>query len=132
MESRPYHLLALLLFVAGATQHASSETPRITRTHLQQHDLPQPGRELVQVRVDFAPGAAFGAHRHPGEEIVYVIEGALEYEVAGRPPVTLTAGEVMFIPAGTVHAARNVGHGNGAELATYLVDKGVPLVEQVE
>jgi quercetin dioxygenase-like cupin family protein len=33
------------------------------------------------VRVDFAPGAAFGKHRHPGEEIVYVIEGSLEYQV---------------------------------------------------
>src|ERR671917_129908 len=70
----------------------------------------------------------FGAVRGAGEEIVYVLEGSLEYQVEGRPPVTLKAGEVLFIPAGTIHAAKNVGSGNGAELATYVVEKGKPLV----
>ena len=91
-----------------------------------------PGREVVQVRVDFDPGVAFGKHSHPGEEIVYVIEGSLEYEVEGKPPVTLKAGDVLFIPAGTIHAAKNVGSGNGAELATYVVEKGKPLVVMAE
>ncbi len=45
--------------------------------------------------------------------------------------MTLRAGDVLFIPAGTVHAARNVGRGNGAELATYIVEKGKPLVQLV-
>ena len=42
--------------------------------------------------------------------------------------MTLKAGEVLFIPAGTIHAAKNVGSGNAAELATYIVEKGKPLV----
>jgi quercetin dioxygenase-like cupin family protein len=63
--------------------------------------------------------------------LIYVLEGALEYEVEGRPPVTLRAGDVLFIPARAVHAARNVGTGNGAELATYVVEKGKPLVTPV-
>ena len=46
--------------------------------------------------------------------------------------MTLRAGEVLFIPAGTIHAARNVGTGNGAELATYIVAKGEPLVVLVK
>jgi quercetin dioxygenase-like cupin family protein len=46
----------------------------------------------------------------------------------GRPPVTLKAGEVLFIPAGTIHEVRNVGGGNAAELATYIVEKGKPLL----
>ena len=71
---------------------------------------------------------AFPRHSHPGEEIIYVIEGLLEYQVDGKPPVTLKAGEVFFIPAGTIHAAKNVGSGNAAELATYIVEKGKPLV----
>ena len=50
-------------------------------------------------------------------------------EVEGKPPVTLKAGDVLFIPAGTIHAAKNVGSGNAAELATYVVEKGKPLVE---
>ena len=117
------------MVVAGAWTLSAAQG--ITRTDLQRHDLSAPGREVIQVRVDFAPGAAFGRHRHPGEEIAYVIEGSLEYEVEGRPTVTLRAGDVLFIPGGTIHAARNVGSDNGAELATYVVDKGKPLVEMV-
>ena len=30
--------------------------------------------------------------------------------------------------AGVVHSAKNVGSGNGAELATYIVEKGKPLL----
>ena len=44
----------------------------------------------------------------------------------------LEAGDVLFIPAGAVHAVRNVGSGNGAELATYIVEKGKPLINNKE
>ncbi|MEO8210675.1 MAG: cupin domain-containing protein [bacterium] len=109
-----------------------SQQPGIKRTDLQQHNLSIPGREVIQVRVDIAPGYASSKHTHPGEEIVYVIEGTLEYEVEDKPPVTLKAGDVLFIPAGAIHLARNVGKDNGAELATYIVEKGKPLVEIVK
>src|SRR5438067_13608138 len=124
-------IMAVAVLIVGgglALQLVRAQQPGIKRTDLQRHDLSVPGREVVQVRVDFAPGMAFGKHSHPGEEIVYVLEGSLEYQVEGKPPVTLKAGEVLFIPAGTVHAAKNVGSGNGAELATYVVEKGKPLV----
>ena len=125
--------LAVLLVGGGLALHvARAQQQGIKRTDLQRHDLSVPGREVVQVRVDIAPGVAFGRHSHPGEEIVYVLEGSLEYEVEGKPPVTLKAGEVLFIPAGTIHAAKNVGSGNGAELATYVVEKGKPLVVMVK
>jgi quercetin dioxygenase-like cupin family protein len=42
--------------------------------------------------------------------------------------VTLKAGEVLFIPHGTIHSAKNAGTGNAAELATYIVEKGKPLL----
>jgi len=128
-------IMTLAVLIAGSglvLQVARAQQPGIKRTDLQQHDLSVPGREAVQVRVDFDPGAAFGKHRHPGEEIIYVIEGSLEYEVEGKPPMTLKAGEVLFIPAGTIHAAKNVGSGNAAEIATYVVEKGKPLVELVK
>ena len=70
------------------------------------------------MRVEFDPGVVSPRHTHPGEEIIYVLEGSLQYEVEGKPPVTLKAGDVLFIPAGTIHAAKNVGSGKGAELAT--------------
>jgi quercetin dioxygenase-like cupin family protein len=67
-------------------------------------------------------------HSHPGEELVYVTEGALEYRLDGRPPLIVKAGEVLFIPHGTPHAVKNVGAVTAAELATYIVEKGKPLL----
>ena len=84
------------------------------------------------MRVDIAPGVVSPKHFQPGEEIVYVIEGLQEYQVEGKPPVTLKAGEVLFIPAGTIHAVKNVGSANAAELATYIVEKEKPLVALTE
>jgi quercetin dioxygenase-like cupin family protein len=99
----------------------------IKRTHLMKEDLSVPGREVVQVRVDIPAGVTAARHNHPGEELVYVIEGALEYRLDGRPPVIVKAGEVLFIPHGTHHEVKNVGTTNAAELATYFVEKGKPL-----
>jgi quercetin dioxygenase-like cupin family protein len=111
---------------------ARAQLPGTKRTDLQRHDLSAPGRELIQARVELDPGVASSRHWHPGEEIIYVLEGTLEYQVEGKPPVTVKAGDVLFIPAGTIHAAKNVGSGNGAELATYVVEKGKPLLVVVK
>lgn len=67
-------------------------------------------------------------HSHPGEEIAYVIEGTLEYKLDGREPITLSAGQSLFIPTGVAHSAENVGAGKASELATYIVRKGQALV----
>jgi quercetin dioxygenase-like cupin family protein len=124
--------VALIVGSGLALQVAQAQQPGIRRSELQRHDLSVAGREMVQVRVDFDPGAAFGRHHHPGEEIVNVLEGSLEYQVEGKAPVTLKAGDVLFIPARTIHAAKNVGRSSGSELATYIVEKGKPLVVLVE
>ncbi|RUM18838.1 cupin domain-containing protein [Rhizobium vallis] len=116
--------LALALGTAAA---AHAEQP-LQRTDLVENDIDVPGHEAVQVRVDFAPGVLAPNHSHPGEEIAFVIEGTLEYQLEGREPVTLHAGQSLFIPSGTVHSAKNVGSGKASELATYIVRKGEPLV----
>jgi quercetin dioxygenase-like cupin family protein len=121
----------LLVGSAVSTGSAPRQQAGISRTDLQRHDLNIAGREAIQVRVDFAPGAAFPRHRHPGEELVYVLKGTLEYRIDGQPPVTLRAGQALFVPAGVIHAARNVGDDQGVELATYIVEAGKPLVETV-
>jgi quercetin dioxygenase-like cupin family protein len=127
-------IMAITVLVAASglgLRVAQPQQQDIRRIDLQRHDLEVPGREVIQVRVEFDPGASFGEHWHPGEEIVYVLEGSLEYQVDGKPPTTLDAGDVLFIPARTIHAARNVGTTIGAELATYVVEKGKPLVVMV-
>jgi quercetin dioxygenase-like cupin family protein len=120
--------IALSIVALGLAFHVVHAQQGFNRFDLQRHDLSVPGREVIQVRVEIDQGVASPRHTHPGEEIIYVLEGTLEYEVEGRPIVTLKPGDVLFIPAGTVHAAKAVGSGKGVELATYVVEKEKPLL----
>jgi quercetin dioxygenase-like cupin family protein len=119
---------ALLIFASALAPYAAQAQQGITRADVVRHDLGVPGREVIQVRVDFAPGVAFPRHSHPGVEVAYVLEGTLEYQIDGNPPVTLKAGDALFIPAGATHTAKNPGTGKASELATYIVEKGRPLL----
>ena len=124
-------ILGIGMLVAGsglAPDVAQAQQTGSKRTDLQRHDLSAPGREVIQVRVDFDPRYVSPRHTHPGEEIIYVLEGTLEYEIEGQPRAMVRPGDVLFVPAGAIHSARNLGSGNGAELATYIVEKGKPLI----
>ncbi|MGG7578541.1 cupin domain-containing protein [Rhizobium sp. YTUHZ045] len=117
----------VLALALGGAAAAHAEQP-IERTDLIKNDIDVPGHEVVQVRVDIAPGVLAPNHSHPGEEVAFVLEGTLEYKLEGREPVTLRAGQSLFIPSGVVHSARNVGSGRASELATYIVRKDEALV----
>ena len=95
-------MVAVLIAGSGVALHVThAQQPGIKRTDALRHDLGVPGREVIQVRVDFDPGVAFGKHSHPGAEVAYVLEGTLEYQLEGEPPVTLKVGEAL------VHPGRN-------------------------
>jgi quercetin dioxygenase-like cupin family protein len=110
------------------------QAPGITRIDLQRHDLSVAGREVIQNRVEISPEAPLFRHKHPGEEVIYVLEGALQYQIESDPPTTLNvkAGDVLIVPPETVHAVTNVGSGMAAELATYIVEKGKPFLVVVD
>src|SRR5262245_27866116 len=96
--------MAALIATTGVAGHAGQAQPvGSRRIDLQRHDLSIAGREVVQTIVELAPGTAAPRHTHPGEEIIYVLEGTWEYTVEGKSPVTLRAGDVLFIPAETIH-----------------------------
>lgn len=126
--------LASLLAIASATapQAHGQALQGTHRQELSRHNISIPGYEEIQLRVDIDPGKTAPNHRHPGEEIIYVIEGTLEYRLQGKPPMTLKAGDVLFVPTGVVHSATNIGQSNAAELGTYIVPIGKPLVEVVK
>ena len=125
--------IAALIATTGLALHlAQAQQVGARRTDLQRHDLSVAGREVLQTIVELAPGTTAPRHAHPGEEIIYVLEGTWEYTVDGKPPVILKAGDVLFIPAGAIHSARNLGPGRALELATYLVEKGKPLITVME
>ncbi len=117
----------------GAHDHSAAALPApkfdakgIARTETVRSDF-DGKREAIQVRVDFAAGSSFPAHSHPGAEIAYVLSGVIEYEMNGKT-FRLKAGESLFIPPGAVHSAKNVASGVTSELATYIVEKGKPIV----
>ena len=130
--SRTLIAAALIAGAGLSLTAAQAQLQQIQRTDLVQNDISVAGREVLQVRVDFEPGAVSINHTHPGEEVAYVLEGVLEYQLEGRQPVTLKAGESLFIPAGVAHLAKNVGNGKASELATYIVKKAAPLVVPVK
>lgn len=121
----------LSLFRTTAVAQDRPADGETKRTDLQRHDLSISGWEMIQVRVDFGLDAIAPAHKHPGEEIIYVLKGMLEYHIEGRPSITLKSGDVLFIPSGTPHSAKNVGKTIASELATYVVEKGKPLLEKM-
>ncbi len=130
--SRTLIAAALIAGAGLSLTAAQAQQQQIQRTDLVQNDISVAEREVLQVRVDFEPGAVSINHTHPGEEVAYVLEGVLEYQLEGRQPVTLKAGESLFIPAGVAHLAKNVGNGKASELATYIVKKAAPLVVPVK
>ncbi len=124
-------IIAVSMLTVGSAlvlQLASAQQPGLKRTELQRHDLSVPGREVIQVRVEIDAGAALPMHSHHGEEIVYVLEGTWEFQVEGKDAQTLEVGDVAFVPTGVKHGAKNVGSDTGSVLATYVVEKGKPLV----
>ena len=124
-------VVATLIVTSGSALYVEcAQQPGTKQTDLQRHDLSAAGREVVQVRLDIDPGYVAPKHTHPGDVIIYVIEGALEYQIDGKP-ITVKPGGVLFIPAGTIHSVKNVGSGNGAELAAYIVEKGKPFMTPV-
>ena len=131
---RPLFLTTAVIFASMiGFAHAADAQPKswqqgLSRTDLVKQDLGAAEREVIQARVDFEPGVTSPRHAHPGVEVAYVISGTFEYQLEGRAPVTLKAGDSLFIPEGVAHIARNVGKDKGSELATYIVKKGEPVL----
>jgi len=108
------------------------QVPGFKRVELQKQDISTAGHEAVMARGEFAVGAVVPKHTHPGEEVAYILEGQITIEVAGKSPAVLKAGDAFFVPAGTVHSAKNSGTGPAKVLSTYIVEKGKPLASMVK
>jgi quercetin dioxygenase-like cupin family protein len=113
------------------SESAVEAAPGLWRTDLQRHDMSVPGREVVQTRVEITPESPAIKHYHHGEEIICVLQGSLEYELEGQPPMVCNTWDALTVPNGVIHSVRNVGTGIAIEMATYVVEKDKPLLEVV-
>jgi quercetin dioxygenase-like cupin family protein len=64
--------------------------------------------DMAVIAERLAPGDAIPLHRHRIDEVVVYLEGAAEVRI-GAETHDVRAGDIVFIPAGASHGARNRG-----------------------
>jgi len=124
-------LLAGMFCLAGVA--ASAQEPKVTPVMMKNlADIP--GKQLVVVTVEYAPGEADNPHRHNADAIVYVLEGSVIEQVKGGKPDTLTAGQTFYEGPNDIHmVGRNASQTEPAKLVAILVKKkGAPAVVPVK
>ena len=126
-----FRMPVVALIVVGSLTALSAQAPAFKRTVLQTMELSIAGREAVTAKAELPGGVSSGRHTHPGEEVGYVLEGAVTVERDGQSK-TFKAGETFAIPAGQVHNAVNAGTTQATIVSTYIVEKGKPLATPVK
>src|SRR5262249_57066493 len=77
--------LALLCLMTGTAMAQEAKV-----TSLMSKDLPEsPGKEMLMIIVEHAPGGSNPAHRHNAHAMVYVLEGSVVMQLKGGKQVTL-------------------------------------------
>lgn len=90
------------------------------------------GVDSVMYIANFPPGSYSARHAHPGWEYNYILKGSVTFEVVGKPPFTLKAGEGMYNPRGNTHTVRNASKTEPAQLVSVLVkEEGAPVAVNV-
>lgn len=113
------------LFGAALPAAAHGSTERVTPNF--QHAITNvPGKSLVAVEVDYAPGAASRPHAHAKSAFIYayVVSGAIESQVNDGTRRVYRAGESFFEEPGDRHpVSRNASKTRPAKLlAVFVVD----------
>ena len=86
------------------------------------------GKEAVLVLRELPPGKESGKHSQSGTEIAYILEGSVIFEMQGKPPVTLKAGDSFQTGPRQVHNVKNASTtAPGKSLVFYVVEKGKAL-----
>jgi quercetin dioxygenase-like cupin family protein len=122
--------LLLLCLIPGTLM---AEEAKVT-TLMSKELTDTPGRELLMILVEYAPGGSDPIHRHYAHGLIYVLDGTVVMQVRGGEPVMLTAGQTFYEGPDDIHVVgRNASN---TEPATFLVvfvkDKGAPLLVPVE
>jgi quercetin dioxygenase-like cupin family protein len=112
---------------------ATAEEPKVTP--LMSKDLAEsPGREVLMITVEHAPGGSSAIHRHNAHAFVYVLEGSVVMQLKGGQQVSLTPGQTFYEGPDDVHVVdRNASATNPAKFLVFLIkDKGAPALVPVE
>jgi quercetin dioxygenase-like cupin family protein len=119
-------LLALVL-LSLMTGTAMAQQAKVTS--LMSKDLPEsPGKEMLMILAEHAPGGSSPVHRHNAHAMVYVLEGSVVMQVKSGKQVTLTPGQTFYEGPDDVHILdRNASSTKPAKFVVVLIkDKGAP------
>ena len=119
-----------LSLIAGTVM---AQEPKVAS--LMSKDLPEnPGKELLMITVEHAPGGSSPIHRHNAHAMVYVLEGSVVMQVKGGKQVTLTPGQTFYEGPDDVHVVdRNASKTKPAKFLVLLIkDKGAPALLPVK
>jgi quercetin dioxygenase-like cupin family protein len=122
--------LVLLCLMTGTAM-----AQQVPVTELLSKDLPEhPGKEMLMIVVEHAPGGSSPVHRHHAHALVYVLEGSVVMQVKGGKEVTLTPGQTFYEGPDDVHVVdRNASTTKPAKFLVVLIkDKGAPALVPVE
>ena len=122
--------MVLLCLVTGTAMAQEAKV-----TSLMSKDLPEnPGKEMLMIIVEHAPGGSNPSHRHNAHAMVYVLEGSVVMQVKGGKQVTLTPGQTFYEGPADIHVIdRNASSTKPAKFLVVLIkDKGAPAVVPAE
>ncbi len=102
------------------------------RTELQRGDLTGKGMDIIVNILEVSPGEVVPRHIHPGEEIVYVLEGGT-LELPDGEQLSFPTGTTIIYPRGVPHAGvKVVGEKPLKMINIFVVEKGKPVTELVD
>lgn len=122
-------LAGVAVGAVGANYVGAQSAPQVTRTELLRKPISGiEGKEVIVFVADVPPGAVAPRHSHPGDEAIYMLQGAMTFMPDGGQPFELRTGQITFNPAKHVHMAKNVSASEPAKvLNCMLAEKGQPL-----
>jgi quercetin dioxygenase-like cupin family protein len=116
---------ALAVSMAGPASALDGEAETVTKNF--EAAIPNiPGKSLIAVEVDYAPGAASPSHTHAKSAFIYayVISGAIESKVNDGETHIYREGESWYEAPGAIHTiSRNASKTEPAKLlAVFVLD----------
>ena len=129
MTTKPVALVLLCLLTGTAMAQEAKVTSLMSK------DLPEnPGKEMLMIIVEHAPGGSNPTHRHNAHAMVYVLEGSVVMQVKGGKEVTLTPGQAFYEGPDDIHVVdRNASRTKPAKFLVVLIkDKGAPALLPAE
>lgn len=125
-------LAALALGGFAFAQTAPVAPAPVKRTMVGKVEVPGANFEVITAVVEIAGGFKAGLHSHPGDVFFQVTDGEFWLAIQGQPEKVFKAGEQGLVPSKAVHNEGAQGASAAKLIATYVVEKGQPLVQPVK